>query len=150
MGIFDFLFGKKKNTLEDLHQENQQYVAEHPTPKNDEDALMREASLALTSGNFQQAVEHYQQLANNFPQKKGLYLSQVGAAYYFLNDFNQAIDYYVQAKENGADDSMMDDNIWEACEAIYENSQDKAAIQKYLEHYPDGSYASAARKLLVG
>ncbi|GAA4275588.1 tetratricopeptide repeat protein [Aquimarina mytili] len=148
MGLFSFLFGKKKMTLEQANQKNQEYVAQNPEPKNDENAMMRQASIMLTSGKFEEAIELYKKLAENYPENKGLYLSQVGAAWYFLNDFQKAIQYYKEARENGANESMMDDNIWEASEAIYKNNNDKNAIEKYLEYYPDGSYVKKAKKIL--
>ncbi len=148
MGLFNFLFAKKKVTLEEADEMNKKIIAENPEPADNEDALMRQASSAMTSGKFEKSVELYQKLANDYPDKKGLYLGQVGAAYFFLNDFNKAIEYYLSAKENGADTDMMDDNIWEASEAIYEKDKDKSAIQKYLEYYPNGSYVKKANKIL--
>ena len=148
MGLFNSLFGKKKMTLEEANEENKKFISENPGSKNDEDSLMRQASSALTNGDFEKSIELYQKLADDYPEKKGLYLSQIGAALYFLNDFNKAIEYYLNAKENGADSDMMDDNIWEACEAIYKKDNDKAAIEKYLEYYPNGSYVKKAKKIL--
>lgn len=149
MGLFDFLFGKKKTTLAEANKMNEAHFTANPAPKNDEDALMREASSAMTSGNFDKSIQLYQKLADTYSEKKGLYLSQVGAAYYFLKDYTKAIEYYLKAKENGADSAMIDDNIWEACETIYEmDKTDKTAIEKYVEYYPNGSYTKKAKKLL--
>ncbi|MDC8002482.1 hypothetical protein POV27_00330 [Aureisphaera galaxeae] len=148
MGLFSSLFGKRKMTLEEMNEKNKTYISDNPNPKDDEDGRMREASVAMTSGQFEESAELYEKLAEDFPAKKGLYLSQVGAAYYFLKDFHTAISFYVTAKEHGADTSMMDDNIWEACEAIYNQENDKTAIERYLTHYPNGKYAKKAEKIL--
>jgi len=103
----------------------------------------------MTSGKFDKSIQLYQKLADTYLEKKGLYLSQVGAAYYFLEDYATAIEYYIKAKENGADSAMIDDNVWEACETIYETDKtDKTAIEKYLEYYPNGNYTKKAKKLL--
>ncbi len=144
------LFGKKKKgiSLEDANKMNQEFIANNPQTKDSEDALMRQASSAMTSGKFNDAIHLYTQLANEYPGKKGLYLSQVGAAHFFLEDYEKAIDAYVDARHNGMDESMIDDNIWEACETIYKKTDDQAALQKYLDLCPDGGYVKKANKWL--
>ncbi len=144
------LFGRKKKkvSLQEADKMNQEFIANNPQAKDSEDALMRQASSAMTSGNFSNALALYTQMANEFPAKKGLYLSQVGAAHYFLEDYEAAIEAYVDARNNGMDESMIDDNIWEACETIYKKTDDKAALQKYLELCPNGGYVKKANKWL--
>lgn len=150
MGLFDSLFGRKsKKTLEEADQINRDFIAKNPEAKNDEDSLMRQASGFMTSGKFNESRELYQKLAENYPDKKGLYLSQVGASLYFLQEYEQAINTYVEARNNGADASMMDDNIWEACETIYKQANDKASLEKYIQLCPDGRYTKKANKLLA-
>ena len=148
MGLFDFLFRKNKMTLGQANKVNQEFISMNPEPKNDEDSLMRQASSAMTGKDFEKSIILYQKLVNDYPDNKGLYLSQIGAAYFFLNEFNLAIEYYVKARDNGADNNMMDDNIWEACEAIYKNDNDKTVIEMYLEYYPNGSYVKKAQKMM--
>ncbi|WP_298517576.1 hypothetical protein [uncultured Kordia sp.] len=149
MGLFDFLFKKKKISLEDANKINQDYIAANPESKNEEQAYIREASSAMTSGKFDQSRALYQKMAVDYPENSGLYLSQVGVAYYFQQDYANAIKYYIQAKDNGADANMIDDNLWEVCEEMYENDKnDTAAIEKYLAHYPNGSYVKKAKKIL--
>ncbi|MCI5057949.1 MAG: hypothetical protein MRY83_17680 [Flavobacteriales bacterium] len=149
MGFFAKIFGKKDSmTLEEANDINQQYIEDNPTPTDDENGLLRRASSALTSGSFKEAVQIYEEMAEKFPESKGMYLSQVGAAYYFLNEFDKAIEYYISARDHGADASMMDDNIWEACEAIYKNTNEINSIQRYLELCPNGSYTKKANKLI--
>jgi tetratricopeptide (TPR) repeat protein len=148
MGFLDSLFGKKKMTLDDANKVNQQYTAQNPVPASNENAMMRQATSCMTSGKFQESIDLYQQLATAYPARKDTYLSQIGAGHYFLGDYMQAIDYYVQARDLGSNASMMDDNIWEACETIYKNTQDKAAIERYFALCPSGSHGRAANKLL--
>ncbi|MFN8397658.1 MAG: hypothetical protein U0176_23765 [Bacteroidia bacterium] len=149
MGFLDSLFGKKKKiTLEEGHAINQAHVAANPVPASNENARMRQASSALTGKRFQEAIDLYKALANDFPAQKGTYLSQVGAAYYFLGDYHQAIDYYVQARDHGMTAFMIDDNIWEACEAIHSQTRDASIANRYLELCPGGSHTKAAKKML--
>lgn len=147
MGLFG-LFGKKKLTLEQADNINKQHTAKTPVTQDEEKAMVREASGALTGGNFKKAIELYTGMADKYPANKGLYLGQAGAAYYFMEDYTKAIEYYVMAKNEGANAGMMDDNIWEACETIYNKTKDSAAIEKYLEYYPDGNYAKKTKKIL--
>lgn len=148
MGLFNSLFGKKKMTLDEANVKNQNFISKNPEPKNDENSLMRQASSMLTSRKFDESIELYKRLAENYPENKGLYLSQVGVGFYFLNDFEKAIEYYLMAKNEGADSNMMDDNIWEACEAIYKNNNDTKVIERYLEYYPNGNHAKKAKNTL--
>ncbi len=111
----------------------------------------------MTSKKFQESLDLYKKLSENYPSNKGLYESQVGAAYYFLGEYEKAVEYYISAMNNGGSKSMMDDNIWEAAEAfskldiLLENGSiinPKNLIEKYLELFPNGSYAKKAKNIL--
>lgn len=150
MGFLDSLFGKKdkKITLEEGHAINQAHAAANPVPASNENARVRQASSALTGRRFQESINLYKALAEDFPANKGTYLSQVGAGYYFLGDYAQAIDYYVQARDHGMQPFMIDDNIWEACEAIFKRDGDKSIANRYLELCSGGSHTKEAKKML--
>ena len=61
--------------------------------------------------------------------------------------FNQqAIVHYRLAAEHGMD--MMDDNIWEATEILYEQTGDAAHVEAYKTNSPNGAYLKKANKLL--
>ena len=150
MGFFRSLFGRKRSmTLEEANKKNQQYLSKVKAA-DEEEILVWQASNALTSGEFEEAVQRYLELAIKYPWNKGLYLSQAGAGYYFLTEFDKAIAYYLEAKQVGMDANMMDDNIWEACETQYNNTHNKTDIKKYLEYFPEGKHLHKAHKLLNG
>ncbi len=96
---------------------------------------------------YEQCIAAYKAVAEKYPDELGNAESQIGAAQYFLGDFNGAITSYVAARTHGADESMMDDNIWEACEALVKKGE-KSAAQRYLELCPQGSYVKKAQKAL--
>ena len=148
MGLFDSLFGKKKMTLEEADKKNDAFIAKNPIAKNDENEMMRNASKLMTSGKYSESIDLYKKLSDDFPQNKGLYESQIGAAYYFLGDYDNAIKYYVSGMNNGGDKRMMDDNIWEATEALYNKTKDKSKLEQYITLFPNGSYKKKAEKLL--
>lgn len=149
MGFFDFLFGKKKTTLAQADKKNDAYLAANPVPANDENAWMRQAAKLMSSGQFAESAELYGKLANEYPAKRGLYQSQVGAAHFFLGEYEKALDHYVTALQNGADASMMDDNIWEAAEVLYKKQGTKTWVEKYLQLFPKANHKKAAEKLLA-
>lgn len=148
MGLFDFIFGKKKITLDEANKVNEDFIRKNPTPKDEENALVRKASSLLTSRNFEASIEVYQQLAEKFPENKGLYLSQIGANYFFMQSYEKALQIYIEALQAGAHKDMMDDNIWEVCEVLYKQSQDKGRLTQYLSLFPAGSHSKKAQSLL--
>jgi tetratricopeptide (TPR) repeat protein len=156
MGLFNALFGNKKS-LKEADKLNDDHLAKNPVAKNDENEMMRNASKLMTSKKFQESLDLYKKLSENYPDNRGLYESQVGAAYYFLGEYEKAVEYYISAMNNGGNKSMMDDNIWEAAEAfskldiLLENGSiinPKNLIEKYLELFPNGSYAKKAKQVL--
>ncbi|MDB5283677.1 MAG: hypothetical protein JWO06_2752 [Bacteroidota bacterium] len=150
MGLFDmFKKSDKKMTLEEADAVNKKFTSENPVPTSDENGQMRKAAGLLSSQKFQESLDIFKQLANDYPGNSALYLSQVGVNYYFLNDFENALDYYTQALNKGFDKGMSDDNIWEACEALYNKAGDKSYLQKYLSLLPGGNHTKDANKLLA-
>ena len=139
---------KKKHTFEEMDKINDQLIKENPNVANREEELMRLATKLMSTQQFQRSIEMYKQLAAEFPDKKSLYLSQVGVGYFFLNELEQAIAYYVLAYEQGFDAEMSDDNIWEACEALFKANGNTESLQKYLTLFPKGKYRASAEKLL--
>lgn len=105
------------------------------------------ASALMLDRKYVECIAAYEALALKYPERMGDAHSQIGAARYFLGDFHKAIESYVAARTHGADGSMMDDNLWEACEALIKKGE-KTAAQRYLELCPDGSYVKKAQKAL--
>lgn len=157
MGLFEALFGKKKLTLEGADKKNDDFIAKNPLPQNNENEMMRNAAKLMSSKNFTESIILYEKLAEEYPKNKGLYESQIGAAYYFLGDYTKAVEYYISALNNGGNKSMMDDNIWEAAEAaskldvLIEDGSINSPnylIKKYVELFPDGEYIKKAKSIL--
>lgn len=111
------------------------------------DDQFNSASKLMLNGAYNEAIEAYLTLAEKHPEKRWLCESQIGAGYYFKKEYKKAIDYYLKARQNGAIEEMMDDNVWEACEAIYATNKDRSIIQLYLDHFPNGNYTRKAIKI---
>jgi tetratricopeptide (TPR) repeat protein len=147
MGFLSSLF-KKTTTEADFDAAKQERAKFLSTVSTDSESdAVNAASGLLLDQKYLECIAAYEALAAKYPHRKGDADSQIGAAHYFLGDFNKAIEFYVSARTHGADESMMDDNLWEACEALVKKG-DKAAAQRYLELCPSGSYVKQAKKAL--
>jgi len=135
----------KDMTFEEANQLREKFLAS--ANQDSESQAFNQASGLMLQKAFKESIVAYQVLAEKYPERKATCESQIGAGYYFLNDYDQAIEYYVAARDHGEDTSMMDDNIWEACETAYKKKNDIAYIQKYKILCPDGSYLKKANKI---
>lgn len=163
MGLFDFLkSGKKENkamehgfisgggkglSFEEANKAREAFMQLIDT-SDDQSKLFNAASGMMLGKNFDGAIEAFGKLAEKYPERAETCESQIGAAWYFKGDYDKAINHYVNALNKGADAGMMDDNVWEAAEALYNKNNDKAPIQKYLSIFPDGQYVKKANKLM--
>jgi tetratricopeptide (TPR) repeat protein len=157
MGFFDFIFGKKKLTLEEADKKNDAFFAKNPVAKNEENELMRNAAKLMSSKQFNECIAAYTHLAQSYPSNQGLYEGQIGAAYYFLDDYDKAVEYYELGLQHGANASMMDDNIWEAAEefakvdVLLEDGRvikPKHLVERYIALFPKGNHIKKAQKAL--
>ena len=164
MGLFNFFKKKKTEKTETtfgfvsedsnkgITMDKAQYLQEAFLATMQQDDLSEQFNAAaklMMNQSYQGCIQAYHALAEKYPDRKGDCQSQIGAAYYFLGDYDQAIENYLSARKNGIDPDMMDDNLWEACEALYKKTQDKTHISKYLEYCPAGNYAKKANKILA-
>jgi TolA-binding protein len=149
MGFFTTLF-KKSTTEADLEgakKERDAFLGQPNLTTDDASKAINAAADLMLHKKFAEAIAAYTGVMDRYPDHRGTAESQIGAAHYFLGDFHQAMAFYAAAREHGESASMMDDNIWEAAEALVKNGE-KAAAQKYLDLCPTGSYVKKAKKAL--
>ncbi|MCC7381111.1 MAG: hypothetical protein IT384_04740 [Deltaproteobacteria bacterium] len=146
MGLFSSLFGKASRTeqFEEAKKARNDFLA--TASVDPEAAAFNAASALMLDQRFRETIEAYARLGEQYPERRGDCESQIGAAQYFLGELSQALDSYVRARDHGADQDMMDDNIWEVCEALHKKGDGKA-VARYLELCPKGKYVKKARKL---
>lgn len=164
MGFFDFLKPKKKEETDQnamgfiskdgkkgMSFEEAQDMREHFLSVMSQDDRNKEFNAAaglMLKKAFDTGIEAYELLAKKYPDSLGLCESQIGAAYFFKEEYEKAIEYYIAAMNHGENKDMMDDNIWEAYEVLFQNTKDKEYLAKYLGLFPQGSYAAKAKKMM--
>lgn len=115
--------------------------------QKESDMLSKAADL-MKQHKFQESMDAYQQLADEFPKDRGYYLSEVGVNHFLLGEYEKAIDYYMLARDSGANKTEIDDDIWQSCDALHDKSHKKAPVKKYLTLCPDGAHTKEAKKIL--
>jgi hypothetical protein len=111
-------------------------VADVPNPDLSAGIAMREAFLAnagpmdarsqrvneaaglMLHKRYVESGQAWEAIARDFPEERGQAYSQMGVACYFTGRYADAIAWYEQALQHGADPSMMKDNIDEARAAL--------------------------------
>jgi len=164
MGLFNFLKSKKNGgTTEQkvfLSEENNTAVSFEKAEKLRAQfiSLMSQdkrsekfniASSMLLNRAYDASIDCYNYLMEKYPDSIAECQSQIGACYYFTKEYKKAIEYYLVARKNGANESMMDDNVWEACEALFKIDKNPSVILDYLDHYPEGNYKKKAKRILL-
>jgi tetratricopeptide (TPR) repeat protein len=81
-------------------------------------AKISAAARLMLEGAPREAITAYEQIAIAHPDRIGECQAGIGAAHYFLGNYETAIEFYQKALANGADPQMMQDNVDEAEEAM--------------------------------
>jgi tetratricopeptide (TPR) repeat protein len=79
---------------------------------------MSTASWLMLDGAYNEAIALYDQIAVDYPDEIGACLDGIGAAHYFLRNYETAIEFYERALANGADPFGIVESIAEARNAI--------------------------------
>lgn len=150
-----FVKGNNSPTIKGESLSNEEIIAlrnkfltEFQGNMSNEDEAINFAARLMENEQYTVAIAYFSAIAIQYPHEQGLCESQIGAAYYFLGDYDRAIEYYLQACTSGMNPYMMEDNIWEACETIFQKNNNLAAIEQYLQLYPEGKYKGDAKELL--
>lgn len=143
MGFLD-LFRKKGDA-----RESAVMSGAPPRRADEETRAFNAAAELLLDKRFDECIAAYQALAEWFPRRESDCAAQIGAARYFLGQYDLAIEAYVKARAAGADEELMDDNIWEACEAAFRKSGERRYADRYRELCADGQHLKAASQLLA-
>jgi Tetratricopeptide repeat. len=116
---------------------------------DDQSKQINAAAKLMTSGAYQQCITAYSLIMEKYPNRKPDCEMNIGACYFFLGDYDNAIEHYLISKEQGMDQAMIDDNVWEACEKAFAAKKEQSYIHKYIQLFPAGTYLKKARNLLA-
>lgn len=116
---------------------------------DDQSKQINAAAKLMTSGAYQECIEAYTLIMEKYPNRKPDCEMNIGAGYFFLADYDNAIDHYIISRSLGMDKEMIDDNVWEACEKAFATKNDVSYINKYIQLFPEGNYVKKAKKLLA-
>lgn len=116
-------------TEEEARAIQESFIREHGLDEGEVSTKINAAAQLLLQGDHRGAVRAYSAIAEQHPEERGTCESQIGAAYYFLGEYERAVTFYESAAQHGADEDMMNDNIEEAREAIEKkaNGEDPSA-----------------------
>lgn len=158
MGLFGGLFKKKdelfansaKMSMEEI--EGVQLSLKDKMDADTYDSAFNQACRLIPKQQYAEAITQFESIRENSTDgyERGSCESQIGVCYFFLGDFEKALDFYTQSFHSGFDKRVNDYNIWEVCEELMKRDRDKAKWSRcYLELIPDGQYASKASKNLA-
>lgn len=114
----------------------------------DKNSAINYACKLLAKGHYVTCITAFENIMIKEPAEKGTCENQIGAAYFFLGNYPEAITHYLLSLEHGFDLEMLDYNVWEAAEAHHKATGDNQYAKTYLEHFPAGEARDAAMKLL--
>jgi tetratricopeptide (TPR) repeat protein len=140
------LYGKLKGGENGLSMEAAQklqeaFEANIKDPQSTATDLINIAGKLLTGQRFEEAIELLEQIVERFPEERGQCLNTIGACHYYLQNYEEAIKYYMEALEEGEQEERVAYNVWESCEALIEQAADRNEQMKWKfyfeEHFPD-------------
>ena len=108
------------------------------------------ASEKILRGEGKEGITIYRELIKRSADAKAVFLSQMASAEYSMGNYKAAINYYIQAMNNGADEDMMDDCILDSFKELFKKNQDEDYVKNYFDWMPKGAYHAEAKALLIG
>jgi tetratricopeptide (TPR) repeat protein len=109
-------------------------------------AMLRSATGKIMKGDFDGAIEVYQQLMRNHPDEAGGALLGIGACRSLQGRYLESIGYYRKAREAGYDESTVEENILEAVAKAHK-AGDADALNWYRSEYPSVPEGVLQRKI---
>lgn len=172
MGIFDWFRKQAKKDVIELKEEGPQKSVYATLSKGDGKGISHEEAQAmqaeimellstkdknsainyacqlLAKGQYEASITAFEKIMEQEPSEKGTCENQIGAAYFFLDKYPEAVEHYLLSLDNGFDAAMLDYNVWEAAEEHHKATGDNRYVKTYLERFPTGETRNAAMKLL--
>lgn len=110
------------------------------------------AMLHYNSGELQQAVDNFKLIVSTYPKSEEA-ATALSTLEIIMVDNNRVDEFNTIAKAAGKTSAVKEDSLsYKACERIYFKGNYKDAapnLEKYLNNYPEGKYASIAKYYLA-
>jgi tetratricopeptide (TPR) repeat protein len=111
---------------------------------DDRNSPFNQAARLMTSKRYAEAIAAFEAIERDDPSERESTQLNIGAARFFLGEYDRAIEHYIAARDAGANAETIDDNVWEACEKLLASAADASSAdavrQRYRTLCPDGKY----------
>lgn len=97
--------------------------------------MINTASRLSNQGQYQESNTVLEKIINDYPEEQGSSLNLLGANWFFLANYEKAIDFYLQARAAGENEEMIDFNVWEACRELYKVAATPEEALKWKNYY---------------
>ena len=129
-------------SMEKANELQQQFVNSLANENTSATQLINLAGQLLTGQRYEEAIKVYEGVIIRFPNETAQCLNSIGACYYYLGEYETAIEYYMKALEAGEVLERVDYNVWESCDALIKATDNRNEKMKwkyfYEENFPDG------------
>lgn len=145
-GVNTYISGEGKPDFEQAKKIREEMLKDYK--QDDVSVEINAAAGLMLDQDYEGSKRAYENIVLKYPQSKGKCLGQIGVAEFFLGNYEAALENYIESKNNGVDNEMTEDNIWEVCEVLYKKKGSRNAVEHYLSLYPAGRYVKKANKLV--
>jgi tetratricopeptide (TPR) repeat protein len=111
--------------------------------------LINLAGKLLTGQQFKEAIKVYETIVFRFPEETAQCLNAIGACYYYLEDYELAIQFYMKALESGELKSRVEYNVWESCQSIIDRLSDRKEQMKWKFFFED-KFPESKHEIVLG
>jgi tetratricopeptide (TPR) repeat protein len=111
--------------------------------------LINLAGKLLTGQQFSEAIKVYETIVFRFPEETAQCLNAIGACYYYLEDYEQAIQFYMKALESGELKSRVEYNVWESCQSIIDRISERKEQMKWKFFFED-NFPESKHEIVIG
>ena len=89
---------------------------------------------------YEESIACFEKIIEKFPDDNASSYNLIGANYFFLGEYEKAIDFYLKALETGEDLDTIDFNVWESCVELIRQNPEKTDDWRrfYREKFPQG------------
>lgn len=131
-------------SLEEASEMQQAFVQAMSDENIGSAQLINLAGKLLTGQQFEEAIKVYENIVFRFPDETAQCLNAIGACHYYLENYETAIRYYMNALNAGELKERVEYNVWESCQSIIDIAADRKEQMKwkffFADNFPESKY----------